>query len=286
MAKLSDNNRGALFMAAAMFLFAFEDFFIKGAAETVPVGQILMMNGILGALVFGYLTYRNNETLFAPAFIAPRMLVRSAFEITGRLFYGLAIALTPLSTASAILQAAPLVVMGGAAIFLREKISPARWLAVALGFCGMLIILQPGTDGFSVLSLFAVAGMAGFSGRDLATRAAPKVLSNTQLGLIGFMMLTIAGLILLAISGGAVLPSLTNTTCILASGLCATLGYAWLTNAMRTGDVGAVTPFRYLRLVFAIILAMVFFDETPGQSVIAGSSLIVAAGIFGLTRKS
>ncbi len=111
-----------------------------------------------------------------------------------------------MSTTSAILQATPLVVVAGAALLFGERVSPARWAAVGAGFLGVLLILKPGMEGFSALSLLAVAGTLGFAFRDLATRAAPRGLSNRQLGVLGFAMLSVAGAALTAAGGGLVLP--------------------------------------------------------------------------------
>jgi drug/metabolite transporter (DMT)-like permease len=212
------------------------------------------------------------------------MLIRCGFEITGRLFYGLAITLTALSTTSAILQAAPLVVVAGAAFVFGEKVSLQRWLAVLAGFAGVLVILRPGSD-LSALSLLAVVGLFGFAGRDLATRAAPKGLSNRQLGALGFAMLATAGAILLAVTGGAHVPSAPGLAHLAGGTVFGMLGYHALTHAMRTGEVGAVTPFRYTRLVFAMVLAMALFGERPDLATWIGAALVVGSGIFALTRK-
>jgi drug/metabolite transporter (DMT)-like permease len=134
------------------------------------------------------------------------------------------------------------------------------------------------------MSLLAVAGMIGFAGRDLATRAAPKGLSNRQLGIAGFAMLALAGAIVLAYTGGAVLPGPWGLGLLAGNTVFAILGYHALTSAMRTGEVGFVTPFRYIRLVFAMILAVVIFGERPDLYTLMGSALIVASGIYTLIR--
>ncbi|WP_431297849.1 DMT family transporter [Tabrizicola sp. BL-A-41-H6] len=281
---LSDNHRGALYMTGSMAGFAVEDVFVKAAAKVMPLGQILLLMGIVGVLVFALMAKARGETVAPRAFVAPAMLVRSAFEVVGRLFYGLSIALTALSTTSAILQATPLVVVAAAALFFGEKVGWQRWLAVIVGFVGVLVILRPGVEGFSALSLLAVVGLLGFAGRDLATRAAPKGLSNRQLGILGFAMLATAGAILLAWSGGAVLPDLHGLALIAGGSVFGILGYHALTGAMRTGEVSLVTPFRYTRLVFAMILAMAIFNERPDAATWAGAALVVASGIYTLTR--
>lgn len=210
------------------------------------------------------------------------MILRSLSEIIGRLFFMLAIALTPLSTASAILQASPLVVMVGAVLVFGEKIGPRRWLAVAAGFTGVLMILRPGTEGFGPLSLLAVLGMLGSAGRDLATRAAPPALSFWQLGVLGFMMLIIAGLLALPFGPALVRPDAAGWLGLAAASLAGIGAYTSLTIAMRTGEVGAVTPFRYTRLIFAMIAGIMVFGERPDLWTVIGSTLIILAGITAL----
>jgi drug/metabolite transporter (DMT)-like permease len=275
---LTDNQRGALFMTASMAGFAVEDVFVKAAAQTLPLGQVLLTIGLTGMLVFAAMAARQGEQLLPQAFLSRAMLIRCGFEITGRLFYGLAITLTALSTTSAILQATPLVVVAGAALVFGEKVSLQRWLAVLVGFVGVLVILRPGSD-FSALSLL------GFAGRDLATRAAPKGLSNRQLGALGFAMLATAGAILLVVNGGAHVPSGLALIHLAGGTIFGMLGYHALTYAMRTGEVGAVTPFRYTRLVFALVLAMALFGERPDLATWIGAALVVGSGIYALTRK-
>jgi drug/metabolite transporter (DMT)-like permease len=281
---VTDNQRGALFMTASMAGFAVEDVFVKAAAATLPLGQVLVTIGLCGMLIFAAMALRRGEALLPPAFLSRPMLVRCGFEVTGRLFYGLAITLTALSTTSAILQATPLVVVAGAALVFGEKVSPQRWLAVLVGFVGVLVILRPGSD-FSALSLLAVVGLLGFAGRDLATRAAPKGLSNRQLGALGFAMLAVAGAILLVVQGGARVPDLHGLLLLVAGTAFGMTGYHALTYAMRTGEVSAVTPFRYTRLIFAMVLAMLLFGERPDLATWIGAGLVVGSGIFALTRK-
>ncbi|OYU62601.1 MAG: EamA family transporter [Bradyrhizobium sp. PARBB1] len=273
---------GALWMVAAMAGFAVEDVFLKAAANHMPLGQVLLVFGLIGATAFALLAARKGEAVFHPAALSRPLLIRSGFEVTGRLFYSLAIALTPLSVASAILQATPLVVVAGAAVIFGETVGWRRWLAILIGFAGVLVILRPGLDGFNALSLLTILGLIGFAGRDLATRAAPPVLSNLQLGIYGLSMLAVAGAILLGISGGAMVPDAMGAALVLATSLFGVFAYFALTVAMRTGDVSAVTPFRYTRLVFAMILGTLVFGEHPDGLTLIGSALVVGAGIYAL----
>ena len=159
---MTDNQRGALYMTASMAGFAVEDVFVKAAAKGLPLGQVLLTIGLAGMLVFVAMATRQRESLLPPAFLSRPMLARCGFEVTGRLFYGLAITLTALSTTSAILQATPLVVVAGAALVFGERVTPQRWLAVLVGFVGVMVILRPGSD-FSALSLLAVVGLRSWT---------------------------------------------------------------------------------------------------------------------------
>ena len=281
---MNNNMRGGLLMIAAMAGFAVEDMFLKTAARQVPVGQILMIFGAAGMIGFAILAKSQGARLLNPAILSTPILTRAVFEVMGRLFYTLAIALTPLSSASAILQATPLVVVAGAALVFGERVGWRRWAAIMAGFVGVLIILRPGLEGFTPLSILAVLGMLGFAGRDLATRAAPKTLSNLTLGVYGFAMMVPTGAGLLAWTGGAVVPDTAASLALAAATLFGVAGYYALTAAMRVGEVSVVTPFRYTRLLFALILGMLVFAERPDAATLLGSAIIVASGIYTLLR--
>ncbi|MEH6474970.1 MAG: DMT family transporter [Sneathiella sp.] len=279
-----ENTRGSLLMIAAMAAFAFEDMFIKAATGSLPVGQVLIIFGLGGTLIFMGLTYRRGERVLHPAILSPVLIIRAICEVVGRLCFTLAIALTPLSSASAILQATPLVVALGGVVFFRETVGWRRWLAIGLGFVGVLFILRPGLDGFETASLFAVAGTLGFAGRDLATRAAPPVLSNMQLGVYGFVMLIPTGLVMMIYTGGWVVPSLLVSGQLGAAIIIGVLAYYSLTGAMRTGEISVVAPFRYTRLVFALILGSLVFAERPDVMTLTGSAIIVLSGLYTVFR--
>lgn len=282
---MTANRRGSLFMVLAMAGFAVEDMFIKSAAKTMPLGQVLALMGALGVLWFALQSRRVGEPAFPAALRSRTMLVRSSFEMVGRLFYSLAIALTPISVASAILQATPLVVVAGAALIFGERVGLWRWALTALGFAGVLVILRPGLEGFDAMAILAVIGLLGFAGRDLATRAAPLALSNAQLGVAGFAVLGLAGLIILGVQGGPVLPGALPLAKALGAAGFGILGYSYLTRAMRTGEVSAVTPFRYTRLLFALLVGVVVFGERPDLATLIGSAMIVGCGVLILMRR-
>ncbi len=274
------NLRGSLFMVLAMLAFTLEDVFIKAAAAHISLGQVMVTFGLGGLLVFVAMARLRGEVILHPQAFGRAMAWRALFEITGRVCYTVAIALTPLSSASAILQATPLVVAAGAVMVFRETVGWRQWAAIGAGFVGVLLILRPGLDAFEPLSLFAVLGMIGFAGRDLATRAAPKSMTTAQLGVYGFIMLSIAGGIVWGYQGG-VAPlgggGMVLTGPAILFGVAA---YMCLTMAMRTGQIAVIAPFRYTRLVFAMILAVVVFGERPDALTLINSLIIVASGLY------
>mgnify|MGYP001811966972 CR=1 FL=1 len=275
------NLLGSLWMVAAMGGFAVEDMFLKSAAQELPVGQVMVIFGLGGALVFSLVAGLKREPVFAPEAFGRTMMIRNGFEIGGRLFYTLAIALTPLSSATAILQAAPLVVVAGAAVFFGERVGVRRWMAILVGLFGVLVILRPGAEGFSMLSLLAVLGMLGFAGRDLATRAVPPVLGAAALGVFGFVTIIFAGLAYSLWSGAPwLIPSGPVAAKLVMATFFGVLGYASLTHAMRTGEVSAVAPFRYSRLLFGIALGVIVFGERPDAATYLGSLIVVASGLY------
>ncbi len=279
------NLIGSGWMVASMAGFAVEDAFVKGAAKALPVSEVLVLFGLGGAMLFALLALFSGQRLTPHEVLSPPMRIRAVFEVCGRLFYTLALALTPLSSATVILQATPLVVVAGAALFLGESVGWRRWAAIFIGLAGVLVILQPGAASFTPLSLLAVAGMLGFAGRDLASRMAPASLGTAILGFYGFLALMVAGLLFAQWEQAPFLwPDLATSARIGGAILAGVVAYSCLMKAMRTGEVAAVTPFRYTRLLFGIGLGVLLFGETVTPPMLFGSALIVASGIFIIAR--
>ncbi len=281
-----DNLRGSLLMVLAMALFAIEDAIIKLIAGTLPVGQILMFLGGGGALVFGGVALWQGDRLWSRDLWHRGVLIRNLGEVVGTLGFVTAIALTPLSSASAILQAMPLAVTLGAALFLGERVGWRRWTAIAVGFCGVLLVIRPGTAAFEPLSLFAVVGVIGLATRDLGTRMVPARISSMQLSAYALVLLVPAGAAMMLVAGdgwvrpeGPVLMGL-----VLAMGIGG-ISYAVLVAATRLGEVGAIAPFRYTRIVFALILGIAVFGERPDLMTLLGAAVIAGSGLFTFWRE-
>jgi drug/metabolite transporter (DMT)-like permease len=280
-----DNLRGALLMVLSMAGFALEDMMIKHLSQSMPAGQIIAMLGVGGALAFGAMARARGQRLLSSVFFSRAVLLRNMGELIGTLCFVLALALIPLSTASAILQAMPLAVTLGAALFMGAQVGWRRWAAILVGFAGVLMIIRPGTDAFQLASLLPVVTVIALAVRDLATRMTPPEVSSLQLSTYAFVMLVPTGLLLLLAGGEVVVPT-PWLWAQYALTLCfAIAAYYMIVGAMRLGEVAVVTPFRYARLIFALIIGVIVFAERPDGWMLAGAVLIIASGLYTFLRE-
>lgn len=282
---IMDNMRGILLMVLAMLGFAAEDMFLKLAAAGLPVGQILVFLGFPGAVFFALLARSRRQDPFSPSFFRPAVLLRNLCEMIGSVGFVTALALVPLATVTTILQAAPLFVTMGAALILGEVVGWRRWTAILIGFFGVLLVIRPGLEGFDPNVLWAVLGVVALSIRDLASRKVPKAVTSLQLAIWGFLAVGIAGLPMLAITGGAKVPTAAETAYLLGALAVGTFAYWALTEATRLGEIAVVTPFRYSRLVFSTVVGLLVFSEVPDGYTLLGACIIISTGLYTLMRE-
>ena len=281
-----ENTRGIALMTAAMFGFAIEDALVKTLSVTMPVGQILILLGLGGALIFGGIAWAQDTKLITRDLLDPLMLTRNLGEMFGTMAFVSALALSPMSLVAAIVQAMPLMVTMGAALFLGAPVGWRRWSAIIIGFIGVLIIIRPGTAEFDIGAVLALFGVTGLTARDLATRVMPAKYSSMQLSCYGFFAVVPAGLLLWAFSGGAFAPQSPELIRLAAALLAGVMGYYALTLSMRMGDISVITPFRYSRLLFALILGAIVFGERPDAYMLTGSAIVISAGLYTLIREA
>lgn len=288
MAEPLDNSRAALLMVVSMALFTLEDGIIKWATTDLPVGQILLMLGGIGTAVLWAYARLKGAAVFGRDLLLPGVMARNLAEIVGAVAFVTALASNPLSLASALLQALPLVATAGAALFLGETVGWRRWAAIGVGLAGTLVILRPGTEAFRPEALWVLLCVAALTVRDLATRAAPARLTTPQFVTWGFAATALAGALLLALDRGAppVVPSAAAGLAMAAAAGFGIAGYSALMVAVRGGDVAVVAPFRYARVVFGILLGMAAFGERPDGWMLAGVALVVGSGLYTLARET
>ena len=280
------NLRAALLMIAAMAAFAIEDAAIKMLTVRLPVGQVLATIGLMAAAVFWAMLRRQGGRLFTRALLIPIVLLRNGGEVVGSIGFTLALALTDLASASAILQALPLALVMGGALFLGERVGWRRWTAILVGFAGVLLIIRPGAAGFQPQSVLALVGVAGLAVRDLATRRMPARVPSHQLSASAFAALVPAGLVLAVVQGTPMLiPTRAEALGILGCIAFSVLGYAMMVGATRAGEASLIAPLRYVRLIFALLIAVAVFGERPDVLTLAGAALVVGSGAFAMWRE-
>ena len=281
-----ENLRGSLLMIFAMVCFALEDMFVKLLTERIAVGEILVIFALGGGAIFAIAAVWRGDGLWSRDLLAGSVVWRNLGEIVGTVGFISAVAFTPLATASAILQATPLAVTLGAAVFLKEPVGWRRWTAIWVGFIGVLIVIQPGGETFDPLSILAVIGVIGLAARDVVTRKVPKAISSMQLSAYGFLSLAPAGWLMMWVMGDHfIAPNTREWLWILGGIAFGTVGYYALIAAMRIGEASVITPFRYMRLLMAIAIAALVFGEPLSIWTLIGGAVIVASGLYTLLRE-
>jgi len=282
-----DNLRGSLLMLAAMAGFALEDMLIKQMAVALPMGQVVAMIGVGGTITFGTFTLARGQRIFSPALLSPAVLLRNLGEMIATASFVAALVLTTLSSASAILQATPLAVTLCAALFLGEPVGWRRWTAIIVGFAGVLLIIRPGLAGFTPASLLALVAVAALALRDLAVRKIPPTITSAQLSFWAFVTVVPTGLLMMAaMTTPPTVPGLPDWGRLAGAMVVGGLGYYAIVAATRTGEVAVVVPFRYTRLVFAMLLGAVAFGERPDGLMLTGAALVVGAGLYTIWREA
>jgi len=279
------NLRGSLFMLLAMASFAVGDTILKTVSDTLPLSQILVIRGCFAIVCF-FLVAKFMGALRHPKVVAkPAFLLRLLGEIIASFFFLTALFNMPIANASAIMQALPLTVSLGAAYFFGEAIGWRRILAISVGFVGVLLIVQPGYDGFTVYSIYCLIAVFGTTLRDLATRRLDKSVPSIFVSLVSVIVVVGLGLIMSIFQPWAEIKT-GDVITLGAASIFLMIAFIGIVSAMRVGEVAVVSPFRYSVLIFAVILGFVVFNEIPDFLTISGSCIVVASGLYTLYREN
>lgn len=279
------NLPAILMMIGSMAFFAMADALIKVNSAMLNPGQIIVVLALGGVVIYAIAGRIRGEPLWTPAFFAPAVIGRNLAEVLGTFGMITALSRVDLTTVAAILQTTPLIVTVLAAVVLRETVRWRRWMAVGIGFCGMLLIVRPGSAAFEPNVLYAVLGMLALSFRDLFTRMTPRDLPTTTLASFGVISIMALGLPLVLLGSDPILPADANIPSILAMVVLGAAGYFLITLALRGGEVSVVAPFRYTRLIFAMTIGVVFLGERPDALTLVGAGLIMASGLYAFMRE-
>ena len=273
-------------MILAMAGFAFEDLFIKTLSAHLPVSEIILILGFTGSIIFLIIALLQRAPIIHKDLLNRYVITRTVLELFGALFFVIAIALTPLSSASAILQITPLLVTIGAAVFFRENVGWRRWTAVLIGFIGVLLILRPGFGGFMPASIFALLGAMFLAGRDLATRAMEVKLPSVTIALYAFLAFGISGIFIMPFNSAMIALTSTDIMYFIGASVFGVIAYYSLVIASRIGEMSVISPFRYSRIVFAMLLSILVLKENPDSLTLIGATIIVVSGLYTFLREN
>jgi drug/metabolite transporter (DMT)-like permease len=281
-----NNFKGILLMLIAMAGFTMEDLFMKKLSVNLSTGQILITLGFGSSLVFALMAKSKGYKLTAKIFWSKGMLIRQFAEGIAAVAFITSLTLIPLSTVAAVFQATPLVITMGAALFLGEAVGWRRWLAIIVGLIGVLIIIRPGLNSFDPNVVYILIAVLFVTVRDLITRKLPMNVPSTIVSFQAFASLIIAGGILIFLSDQKIVSLDENQIYFVLGGIIfGVIGYYCIVASTRIGEAGVVTPFRYSRLLFAIIIGFLFFNERPDFLTLLGASIVIMTGIYTVLRE-
>ncbi|HBX25838.1 MAG TPA: EamA family transporter [Gammaproteobacteria bacterium] len=275
-----ENIRCIAFMVIAMAGFAVEDAVIKQLSYTMPISQVLILIGIGGLLMFGMTALKTGVRLVTDEVVKPWFIIRTISELASAICFVIAIVYASLSISSVILQATPLAVSLAAALFLKQDVSVRQWLLISIGFVGVLCVIQPGLDGFKPAALSAVLGVVFLALRDAITRSISVSIPAVSVSFWAFFALLSAGVVTIPFFGKFGVITSHDIGLLAISAVAGSGAYFCIVMATRGGDVAVVAPFRYTRLLFALGLAVTFFDEQLNPMMLVGSCLIIGSGMM------
>ncbi|MCF3974038.1 DMT family transporter [Paracoccus salsus] len=284
---MTGNGRAAVLMTLGMAAFACEDALLKLLSQRISIGQLLLVIGFAGMLVFGAWVALGPEGLRRRDLLHRGVILRNLSEAVCGVCFLTALSVGDLSIASAILQALPLLMTLGAALVLGEPVGWRRWTSIVIGFAGVIMIVRPGTEAFQPGSVLALVAVLALAVRDLVTRQLPARIGSGLLTASAFGAMSLAGAVLLLVGGQTLtVPGAGDAGMMAASLGFGLLGYMTMVIATRLGEISAIAPFRYSRLIFAIILGVLVFAERPDGWTLAGAAVIAAAGGYTMWREA
>jgi len=282
---MTANQTGALLMVASMAAYTFNDALVKLTGGSLPLPQILTVRGLAASFLIFLLARRLGSLRLSLSGHAWTMLgLRCGAEVAATYLFLTALMLMPIANVTAVLQVLPLTVTLGAALFLQEPVGWRRLAAIGVGFCGMLLIVRPGPEGFSEGALFALAAVACITARDLVTRRMPPEVPSMTVTLSASVSVLLFGIAASATAEWQPMGSF-EFLALMGAALFILAGYLCSVMTMRVGEVAAVAPFRYSGLLWALILGWAVFGEWPDLLTLAGAAIVAGAGIFTLYRE-
>jgi S-adenosylmethionine uptake transporter len=277
--------RGALFMSAAMAGFTLNDALMKFVSGEMSMFQALFIRGAIGSVLLVALAAALGMLrLQVPRRDRAVIALRTAAEIAAAWFFITALFNMPIANAAAIMQALPLTVTLAGAMVFGERIGWRRLSAILLGFAGVMLIVRPGAEGFTVYSVYVVIAVLCVTVRDLAARGVSSETSSMTVAIaasVGVWLFAAVGMLgetWQPVGAGSLLALVGASAMIMSAYLFSIL-------TMRSGDIAFVAPFRYFSLLWALVLGLVIFGDWPDALTLLGAAIVVATGVFSFHRE-
>ena len=283
--RLNSNMKGAALMTGCVFAYVINDAFMKLLFSEIALFQAVFLRSMITVppvLVMAWVTKVTMRNLSNQD--KRLILVRVVAEICTTIAFLTALKHMPLANVTAILQALPLAITMAAALFLAEPVGWRRWSAILVGFVGVLIVVRPGLEGFNVYSLSALVAIVFITVREIATRKLTSevptitVVLSTAIGSALFAGIMMIGTEWRTVSAVSWLLIISAAVTVLIATLLSVM-------AMRTGEIGFVSPFRYTSMLGAIGLGILMFGDWPDQLTLVGTLIIVITGMYSFHRE-
>jgi drug/metabolite transporter (DMT)-like permease len=272
-------------MCAAVALFACLDSTAKVLVTSgYPIGQVVAARYISNLLIL--LVFINPWTM-PRAFVSARpgkQVFRGMLLLGSTALNFVAVRYLQLAETMSIMFATPFITAILAGVFLGQWLGRARWLAIVLGFVGVLIVLRPGTGGLHWAAFLSLAGACcyavyGLMTRDLAAHDPPETTVT-----FGSVMGAALAAPLLFLPGGAVLPAtILDGALMIGMGAFGLLGHWCLILAHRHASAQELSPFIYTQMVWMIALGWLLFSDVPNAFTLAGAGVVICSGLYLLT---
>jgi drug/metabolite transporter (DMT)-like permease len=277
--------RGVLAMLAAMACFVCNDTLVKLTATHLPASEIMVVRGVIGvALVLAAIratgAHRNLR-----AILNPLVVLRSLVEAATSLSFITALSGLALAEATTLMQATPLIIAALSVVVLRERVGWRGWLAVAVGFVGVVLVAQPSPAGLKMEMWLVLLAAALVAVRDLMTRRIPSAAPSLVVTLAATLAVLFVGAgIGAAAPGPWVAPSVADLVRLTAAAVILATGNMAIVTAFRGGDIGVIGPFRYSVILWAMLLGALVWGDFPAAPALAGAVLIAGSGLYALRQ--
>ena len=269
-------------MFLSICAFSVMDLIVKWS-ENYPVGEVLFFRGFCGIIPLLFFIPRERYFNFYKTNRALLHFKRCASGLIAIVAIFIALRKLPLATVVSITFAAPIFTTIMSIFLLSEKVGMYRWMAVIVGFIGILVISEPGFTSMNLYYLYPIVFCLGLSYVAIAIK---QLSSSEPVWLISFYFsVSIMILSFFTIPQGWLLPSAKDLFLLSTLGILGGLANLWLTQSYKFADVSLVTPLKYLALVFAIFFGYIFWNEVPTFKTLIGSALVIISSVIIFRRE-